>query len=109
MRKRVKLITVLIIAVALVACALLLMDNLDQQIDSLKADVKQAEVALRVAQQEQSEIKTEISNMNKDSYIIARARELGYLMPGEIRFVVVNPEVMGDDPGAAVVEEMTEE
>ncbi|MBQ4639951.1 MAG: septum formation initiator family protein [Clostridia bacterium] len=109
MRKRVKLITVLIIAVALVACALLLMDNLDQQIDSLKADVKQAEVALRVAQQEQSEIKTEISNMNKDSYIIARARELGYLMPGEIRFVVVNPEVLGDDPGAAVVEEMTEE
>lgn len=109
MRKRVKLITVLIIAVALVACALLLMDNLDQQIDSLKADVKQAEVALRVAQQEQSEIKTEISNMNKDSYIIAKARELGYLMPGEIRFVVVNPEVLGDDPGAAVVEEMTEE
>lgn len=109
MRKRVKLITVVIIAVALVACALLLMDNLDQQIDSLKADVKQAEVALRVAQQEQSEIKTEISNMNKDSYIIARARELGYLMPGEIRFVVVNPEVLGDDPGAAVVEEMTEE
>ena len=35
----------------------------------------------------------------------ARARELGYLMPGEIRFKVVNPEALGVVPEAQIVEE----
>ena len=109
MRKRVRLITVVIIAITMVVCALLLVNNLDEEIAGLENDLKKSEVALRVAQQEIGEINTEISNMDKASYIIARARELGYLMPGEIRFVVVNPEVLADDPGAAVVEELTEE
>ncbi len=109
MRKRVKLITVLIIAVTMVACALLVINKLDRQIEGLQTDVKNAELTLRHVQQVNGDMDTEINNMNKDSYIIAKARELGYLMPGEIRFVVVNPEVLADDPGAAVVEELTEE
>ena len=92
MRKRVRLITVVIIAITMVVCALLLVNNLDEEIAGLENDLKKSEVALRVAQQEIGEINTEISNMDKASYIIARARELGYLMPGEIRFVVVNPD-----------------
>lgn len=109
MLKRVRLITVVIIATTMVVCALLLVNNLDEEIAGLENDLKKSEVALRVAQQEIGEINTEISNMDKASYIIARARELGYLMPGEIRFVVVNPEVLADNPDEIIVEELPQE
>lgn len=109
MQKRFRLITVLIVAIALVLCALLLINRLNGDIDALKKNVKTEELNLRLVQQEDGEISTEITNMNKESYIIAQARKLGYLMPGEIRFVVVNPEVLEDSPENAIVEELKEE
>ena len=43
-----------------------------------------------------------------DSYIMEKARSLyGYLMPGEIRFVVVNPDSLYDTPEAVVVAQET--
>lgn len=109
MRKRIKLVTVLIVAITIVVCALLWINQLDDEIAGLKKDLKQAEVELRKAEQEVGGAKTEIENMNKPSYVISRARELGYLMPGEIRFVVVNPEVLTDNPEDAIVEELLQQ
>lgn len=109
MRKRIKLVTVLIVAITIVVCALLWINQLDDEIAGLKKDLKQAEVELRKAEQEVGGAKTEIENMNKPSYVISRARELGYLMPGEIRFVVVNPEVLMDNPEDAIVEELLQQ
>lgn len=105
LQKRVKLITVVIVAVTLIVCALLVMDRLDGDIRVVQGKAKEAEVELRTVQRIQGEITTEIANMDKESYIIARAREMDYLMPGEMLFVVVNPEALVDDPSAVVVEE----
>ena len=75
----------------------------------VQGKAKEAEVELRTVQRIQGEITTEIANMDKESYIIAKARELDYLMPGELYFVVVNPEVLEDSPENAIVEELKEE
>lgn len=109
MRKSVKLITVVILAITLVICALLVINRLNGDIQNIQSKLKTAELELRVVENLQGDINTEISNMNKESYIIAKARELDFLMPGELRFVVVNPEVLADAPEEAVVEEVTEE
>lgn len=106
MQKKVKLITLLIAAAALIVCALLIARRLDGDIRSMQDKVKEAELQLRMEERLQGDINAEIANMNKDSYIIAKARELDYLMPGELRFVVINPEVLADDPSGAVVEEV---
>ncbi len=106
MQKHVKVITVVILAVTLVICALLVVNRLNGDIENMQNKVKAAELELRVVENLQGEINTEITNMNKESYIIAKARELDFLMPGEMRFVVVNPEVLADAPENAVVEEM---
>ena len=89
--------------------ALLVVNRLNGDIENMQAKVKDAELELRVVQNLQSDINTEIANMNKESYIIAKARELDFLMPGEMRFVVVNPEVLEDTPEEAMVEEVKEE
>lgn len=51
-------------------------------------------------------MKQEISVMNTDSYIRMMARkENRFLMPGETRFVVVNPEALyapGEMPGQEI-------
>ncbi len=107
MQKSVKLITVVILAVTMIICALLVVNRLDGDIQVMQGKVKDAELELRMVERLQGEISTEITNMNKDSYVIAKARELDFLMPGELRFVVVNPEVLADDPAQAVVEEVT--
>lgn len=104
-----KLITVVILAITLVICALLVINRLNGDIQNIQSKLKTAELELRVVENLQGDINTEISNMNKESYIIAKARELDFLMPGELRFVVVNPEVLADAPDEAVVEEVTEE
>lgn len=105
LHKQVRLITVVIMAITMIVCALLVMDRLDGNIQVMQGKVKGAELELRQVQQKQGEITTEIANMDKESYIIARARELDYLMPGEMRFVVVNPEALMDDPAGIRVEE----
>ena len=109
MRKRIKLVTVLIVAITVVVCALLWIDQLNDEISGLEKNLKQAEVELRRAEQEVGDANAEIKNMDQPSYIISRARELGYLMPGEIRFVVVNPEVLTDNPEDAIVEELPQQ
>lgn len=38
----------------------------------------------------------EISIAETDEYIIAKAREYGYMMPGELLFVIKNPEALED-------------
>ena len=47
-------------------------------------------------QYEQSEKQRELSISETSDYISQRARENGYMMPGEIRFVVKNPEALTD-------------
>jgi cell division protein FtsB len=64
--------------------------------------LKQVEV-----ESERSALQYELSIADTPDYIAEKARTLyGYLLPGEIRFKVTNPEALyGEEPSARVVEE----
>ena len=57
-----------------------------------------------VLQQQQSDKQQEVQMAESDEYIEQRAREKGYLMPGEIRFVVTNLDELLENGGEAETE-----
>lgn len=58
---------------------------------------------------ERNQLSSELEVANTDDYIIAKARQLyGYMMPGELLFVVKNPEALygsGEEVEVLVLEE----
>lgn len=106
MRSRLKLFPVLVAAFVIAACGMIAMNRLDGDIAVLQDVAKETRIRQLQVEAQKSEMIQEINNMDSDSYIIEKARSLyGYLMPGEIRFVVTNPESLYDTPVAMVVEE----
>ena len=98
---------VLVAAFVIAAAGMMTVNRLDQDIrvrqdQALEVRLRQLEV-----EEENSDMKQEIAQKDKDSYIMDMARRYyGYLLPGEIRFVVVNPESLyAQEPEAEVVEE----
>lgn len=104
MRRRIRLLYVMVGAFVIAACGLMILNRLDGEI-AVQQDIN-TETRLRqvAASAQQSNYQRELAMMNDPSYIRSMAREMGYMMPGEIRFVVVNPEVLYDAPQAAVAE-----
>lgn len=107
MRSRIRIFPVLVMLFVIAACGLIALQSLDGDIAVLEDTVREREITLRGVQNEQSALEEEINNKDDSNYIIEKARGLGYLMPGEIRFVVINPEVLYDVPVAQVVGEYT--
>lgn len=106
MRSRLKLFPVLVAAFVIAACGLIVMNRLDEDIAVLQDVAKETRIRQLELEAKKSDMILEIKNMDSDSYIIEKARLLyGYLVPGEIRFVVTNPESLYDLPEAIVVEE----
>ena len=105
MSSRIRLFPVLVILFVIVACGLISLQKLDGNISVMEDQVKKAEILLRDKQAEESRLIAEINEKDSNAYIIDHARAMGYLMPGEIRFVVTNPEVLYDVPEAVVVSE----
>lgn len=106
MRSRLKLFPVLVAAFVIAACGMIAMNRLDGDIAVLQDVAKETRIRQLQLDAQKSDMIQEINNMDSDSYIIEKARSLyGYLMPGEIRFVVTNPESLYDTPEALVVEE----
>lgn len=105
MRSRIKLFNVLVAAFVIVACGLLILNRLDGDIAVLQDVARETRIRQLAAETENSALTQEIRSKDTDAYIIEKARSLyGYLMPGEIRFVVTNPESLYDTPEATVVE-----
>lgn len=106
MRRRMKLFPVLVAAFVIAASGLLILNRLDGDIAVLQDVAKESRLRQLSAEATKSEMIQEINRKDTDSYIIEKARSLyGYLMPGEIRFVVTNPESLYDTPEATVLEE----
>ena len=103
MRKRIRLFYVVVIAFVIVAGGLVTMNRLDQEINVLEDTARETRLKQLNLETENGNMKQEIAEMNSDSYIRQMARKDNkYLMPGEIRFVVVNPEALyapGEMPG----------
>lgn len=104
MRRRVRLLYVMVAAFVIAAAGMMTVNRLDR--DILVRQDQAREVRLRQIEVEEknSDMKQEIAQKDKDSYIMEMARRYhGYLLPGEIRFVVVNPESLYDQPPEAQV------
>lgn len=108
MSSRIRLFPVLVMLFVIVACGIIFARQMDGDIKVIEKDIDQVELALRDKQKALSEATIEVNSKDTRAYIINKARALGYLMPGEIYFVVMNPEVLDDAPEEAAVEAVTE-
>ena len=105
MQKRIRLFYVLVAAFVIVACGLMTVNRLDRDIVRMEEDARAAKLRQREVESEQSSLEKEISMKDTPSYIREKARTLyGYAYMNEIRFVVVNPEVLYDADATAEVE-----
>ena len=109
MRKRIKLFYVMVAAFVIVACGLMAMNRLDQDISVLQDTARETRLRQLAVEAKKSDMQKELAIKDTDSYIREMARsQHGYLMPGEIRFEVENPEALyedGEAPQAVVAED----
>lgn len=105
MRRRLKLFPILVTAFVIAACGMIAVNQLNDDIAVLQDTARETRLRQLSVEAEKSAMQQEIAMKDSDSYIMEKARSLyGYLMPGEIRFVVTNPESLFDTPEATVVE-----
>ena len=107
MRKRIPLLYVVVAAFVIAAGGLIAMNRLDRDIAQLQEVSRNTRIRQLEVEAQKSEMMQEIGQQDKDSYIMEMARRYyGYLLPGEIRFVVVNPEALYEqEPQAQVVDD----
>ena len=105
-RKRIKLFYVVVIAFVIVAGGLMTMNRLDQEIAVLEDTARETRLRQLALETENGNMKQEIAVKDTESYIRKMARKNNrFLMPGETRFVVVNPEALyapGEMPGQEI-------
>ena len=106
MRKRMKLFNLIVIAFMIVAGGLVTLNQLERDITVLQDVAREIRLREIKVTSVNGELNKEIGKKDDEAYIIELARtQYGYLMPGEIRFKVVNPEALGTVPEARIVEE----
>jgi cell division protein FtsB len=95
-----------VIAFVLVAGGLMTMNRLDQEIAVLEDTARETRLRQLALETENGNMKQEIAVKDTESYIRKMARKNNrFLMPGETRFVVVNPEALyapGEMPGQEI-------
>ena len=106
MRRIMKLFPMLVAAFVMIACTIITLNRLDTDIAALEDVAQETKLRQLALESEQSAMRQELALKDTDSYIMEKARTLyGYLMPGEIRFEVSNPDSLYDTPEAIVVGE----
>lgn len=85
--------------VAILLMAWVLAGRFDQGIASLRLTVERARDEVFEKEREILSLSEQVRLADTDQFIAREARsKYGYLFPGEIRFVVTNPEVLGLPP-----------
>ena len=109
MRARIKLFYVLTVAFVIVAGGIMTLNRMNVDIAVLEDTARETRLRQLAVAGEQSDMQKELAVKDSDNYIREKARSMyGYLMPGEILFVVENPEALyenGEVPPAQVAEE----
>ena len=109
MRPRIKLIYVLTAAFVIIASGIMALNRMDGDIAVLEDIARETRLRQLAVETEKSEMQKELAIKDTDSYIREKARCMyGYLMQGEILFVVENPEALYEDgeiPQVTVVED----
>ncbi len=90
-----KLLFVLAAAFVVMAGGILTLQRLDRDIEELEDTAQETRLRELEAEKQKGDMLQEINNQDTDAYIRENARtQYGYLMPGEIRFEVTNPEAL---------------
>ena len=98
MRKKIKLFYVAVAAFVIIAGGLITLHRLNADIAVLQDTERETKLEQLRVNTEKSDMQQEIAIKDSPDYIRDMARTMyGYLMPDEIKFVVVNPEVLWDD------------
>lgn len=93
-----------VFVMAVCCCAILIMGwvvaaNIDQEIQVLYDQLDLANDLVFEQEREILKLSEQVRLASTDQFIASEARtKYGYLFPGEIRFVVTNPEVLGLPP-----------
>ena len=86
------------------------LNRLDQDIVVLEDTARATRLRQVAVEAEKSDMQKELAMKDTDAYIRDTARSLyGYLMPGEILFVVENPEALYDEEPEAPQPPLSEE
>ena len=98
MRPRIKLIYVAAAAFVIMAGGIMTLNRMDGEIAVLEDKARETRLEQLAVDTQKSEMQKELAVKDSDSYIREKARSMyGYLMQGEILFVVENPEVLYED------------
>ncbi len=105
--QQMKLLSFFVLLLMLATIAVLAIRQQMSDIDELEESAKAAQLKQIEVQSERSALQQELAIAGTSDYIAEKARTLyGYLLPGEIRFKVSNPEALyGEEPIAEIVEE----
>lgn len=80
-------------------------DGIRASTEQMDKEVSQSRVQLSSVQRVNMDLKAELAMVDTDEYIESQARLRGYLKPGELRFVITNPEALyGSGEEAPVLE-----
>ena len=104
---RMKWFTFVVLLLMLAIIGILAVEQQKSDIAVLTETAKETQLKQIEVQSERSELQQELAIAGTSDYIADKARTLyGYLLPGEIRFKVTNPEALyGEEPVAEIVEE----
>ena len=98
MRPRIKLLYVLAAAFVIIAGGIMTLNRMDGDIAVLEDTARETRLRQLAVDTEKSEMQKELAVKDSDSYIREKARSMyGYLMQGEILFVMENPEALYED------------
>ncbi len=94
MGRRVRLLYVLAAAFVIAAAAMMILNRLSGDIAVKQMEQSEIRQIANEVNAERSDLQQELIFLNTDAGIRKEAMAQGYLMPGQIRFVVVNPEAL---------------
>ncbi len=108
--RRVRYMTLLVVLAAVGIAFAATNNHIQSSIQNMSKQESRERIRLGEVQNEKLKLETEISIADTDAYIENEARtRYGYLKPGELRFVITNPEALygsGEEaPQLQVVEE----
>lgn len=93
-QKPVRRAAVVVICAAILVIGGMLIARQRADLSTLETYLQTVKARRSVLLYKESEMQQELNISNSSDYIAARARENGYIMPNEIRFVIKNPAAL---------------
>lgn len=88
-------LTLLCTLFVIICVGIMMINSVRDDTAQLRVRVTDLSISREELARERDKLQSEVSIAQTDDYIIAKARQLyGYMMPGEMRFIIKNPEAL---------------